>query len=118
MLQRRYVRQEYCADFELVARRYLDVVHHRIFRWHFLEQAEVPAIAHALGMERGQGFHAVYRIEEHLGRILAELLPYPLFPVREYSAAYQHTAVQPFTRVFDGVPNPRPPEALARRANA
>ncbi|MGA2773687.1 MAG: hypothetical protein ABSG26_23035 [Bryobacteraceae bacterium] len=35
-------------------------------------------------MDRGDFFHAVYRIEQRLGRIFAELQPYPLFPLNEY----------------------------------
>ena len=35
-------------------------------------------------MDRGNFFHAVYRIEQKLGRIFRELEPYPLFPVDDY----------------------------------
>jgi hypothetical protein len=35
-------------------------------------------------MDRGDFFHAVYRIEQRLGRVFAELQPYPLFPLNEY----------------------------------
>jgi hypothetical protein len=37
-----------------------------------------------LGIDRGNFFHAVYRIEQKLGRIFRELTPYPLFPVDDY----------------------------------
>jgi hypothetical protein len=37
-----------------------------------------------LGIDRGNFFHAVYRIEQKLGRVFRELEPYPLFPVDEY----------------------------------
>jgi hypothetical protein len=35
-------------------------------------------------MERGDFFHAVYRIQRKLGRIYRELAPYALFPLDEY----------------------------------
>jgi hypothetical protein len=35
-------------------------------------------------MDRGNFFHAVYRIEQKLGRVFRELEPYALFPVNEY----------------------------------
>ncbi len=35
-------------------------------------------------MDRGNFFHAVYRIEQKLGRVFRELEPYSLFPVNEY----------------------------------
>jgi hypothetical protein len=35
-------------------------------------------------LDRGTFFHAVYRIEERLGRAFTELKPYPLFPIDEY----------------------------------
>ena len=38
-------------------------------------------------MDRGAFFHAVYKIEERLGRTFAELRPYPLFPLHEYFSA-------------------------------
>jgi hypothetical protein len=35
-------------------------------------------------MDRGDFFHAVYLIEQRLGRVFAELQPYALFPLSEY----------------------------------
>jgi hypothetical protein len=40
--------------------------------------------ARKLGIDRGSFFHAVYRIEQKLGRVFRELEPYPLFPLDEY----------------------------------
>jgi hypothetical protein len=37
-----------------------------------------------LKMDRGNCFHAVYRIEQKLGRAFRELEPYALFPLDEY----------------------------------
>jgi hypothetical protein len=35
-------------------------------------------------MDRGNFFHAIYRIEKLLGRAFSELQPYPLYPLDEY----------------------------------
>jgi hypothetical protein len=35
-------------------------------------------------MDRGNFFHAIYRIERTLGKTFAELRPYPLYPLDEY----------------------------------
>jgi hypothetical protein len=41
-------------------------------------------------MERGDFFHAVYRIERKLGKIFADLEPYPLYPLPEYFNSVVH----------------------------
>jgi hypothetical protein len=76
--------EEYIADFCLVARRNLDNFEHRIFRYHFLLGADWKLCARKLGIDRGNFFHAVYRIEQKLGRVFRELEPYALFPLDEY----------------------------------
>jgi hypothetical protein len=35
-------------------------------------------------MDRGTFFHSIYRIEQRLGRVFAELEPYALYPLSEY----------------------------------
>jgi hypothetical protein len=35
-------------------------------------------------LDRGTFFHSIYRIEQRLGRVFAELEPYALYPVSEY----------------------------------
>jgi hypothetical protein len=76
--------EEYAADFILVSRRTLDPVQYRIFKYHYLLGADWKLCCHRLGIDRGNFFHAVYRIEETLGRIFRELEPYSLFPLDEY----------------------------------
>jgi hypothetical protein len=76
--------EEYIADFTLVARRTLDEFDYRLFRFHFLLGADWKLCARRLGMDRGNFYHAVYRIEQKLGRTFRELEPYPLFPLDEY----------------------------------
>ena len=77
-------RQEFTADFALVAHRTLDPEEHDVFRLHFLGRAVWRACCHALGLDRGTFFHRVYSLTERLGRTFAELRPYPLYPVSAY----------------------------------
>jgi len=76
--------EEYIADFCLVSRRVLDDFEYKLFRYHFLLGADWRLCSRKLGVDRGNFFHAVYRIEQKLGRVFRELEPYPLFPVDEY----------------------------------
>lgn len=72
------------ADFVLVSRRTLDERHHKIFQYHFLLGADWKLCCRRLGMSRGNFFHAVYRIEQRLGKAFYELEPYALYPPRDY----------------------------------
>jgi len=60
--------EEYIADFCLVARRTLSEFEYRLFRYHFLLGADWKLCARKLRIDRGNFFHAVYRIEQKLGR--------------------------------------------------
>jgi hypothetical protein len=76
--------EEYIADFCLVSRRVLSESDHKIFRFHFLLGADWKQCCPRLGLDRGTFYHQVYRIQERLGRVFAELQPYALFPLDEY----------------------------------
>jgi hypothetical protein len=76
--------EEYIADFCLVSRRTLTDFEHTLFRYHFLLGADWKLCARKLCIDRGTFFHAVYRIEQKLGRVFRELQPYALFPLDEY----------------------------------
>jgi len=76
--------EEYIADFCLVSRRTLTDSEHRLFRYHFQLGADWKLCARRLGIDRGNFFHSVYRIEQKLGRVFRELEPYALFPLDEY----------------------------------
>ncbi len=76
--------EEYVADFELLARRTLDAAHYKIFRYHFLLGADWKLCMRKMGTTRGNFFHAVYRIEEWLGKAFYEVEPYALYPPRDY----------------------------------
>lgn len=77
---------EYVADFELVGRRSLYGVDKQIFELHFLGGLMwyqcIPRLE--VWLTRGNFFHAVYRVEQKLGRVFCELRPYPLYPIDEY----------------------------------
>jgi len=76
--------EEYMADFWLVTKRTLDDFEFKIFRFHYLLGAEWRLCCRQLGIDRGTFFHAVYRIQQKLGRVFRELEPYSLFPLDEY----------------------------------
>jgi hypothetical protein len=76
--------EEFMADFILVSRRTLGDSDYQVFKYHFLLGADYRLCCRKLGMERGAFFHAVYRIEQSLGRVFRELEPYALFPLDDY----------------------------------
>jgi len=71
----------------LVSKRFLDEFEYKLFRFHFLLGADWRLCCRQLKMEKGVFFHAVYRIQQKLGRAFRELTPYPLFPLDEYFGA-------------------------------
>ena len=76
--------EEYIADFTLISKRVLDDFDQKLFRYHFLLGADWKLCSRQLHIDRGNFFHAVYRIEQKLGRTFRELQPYPLYPLDEY----------------------------------
>ncbi|MEO8026879.1 MAG: hypothetical protein ABI823_10410 [Bryobacteraceae bacterium] len=67
-----------------MTKRTLDELEHRLFRYHFILGADWKLCCRKLNVDRGTFFHAVYRIEQKLGRVFRELKPYPLYPLDEY----------------------------------
>ena len=102
--------EEYAADFILVSRRHLSEEEYQIFRFHFLLGADWKLCARQLGMDRGNFFHAVYRIEQKLGRIFRELQPYCLFPLDEYF--HGPSRLTPLSRTLKPENSQRIPEHL------
>ena len=76
--------EEYIADFCLISKRVLDEEEYRIFKFHYLLGADWKLCCRRLKMDRGNFFHAVYRIQQKLGRVFRELQPYALYPLDEY----------------------------------
>jgi hypothetical protein len=88
--------EEYMADFMIVAKRTLNRAEHQLFRFHYLLGADWRLCCRRLNVEKGQFFHAVYRVEQKLGRIFRELQPYPLYPLDEYfnGVTLEHRALR------------------------
>jgi hypothetical protein len=82
MYSRRH--EEFMADFVLIARRTLSDLDYQVFRLHHLLGADWKLASRHLKIDRGNFWHAVYRIEQKLGRAYCEIEPYPLFPLDEY----------------------------------
>jgi hypothetical protein len=99
--------EEYIADFCLVSRRVLNESERRLFRYHFLLGADWKLCSRKLGMDRGTFFHAVYRIEQKLGRVFRELEPYPLFPVDEYFNGPSRIGPSTALSIRKDVPRPK-----------
>jgi len=104
------------ADFYLVAKRILDESEFRVFRFHFLLSADWKLCCRRLKIDRGTFFHAVYRIEQKLGRSYREIRPYSLFPTDEYfGGTVRKGNVVNMPALADVEPKPivRPPMRLA-----
>lgn len=76
--------EEYIADFHLITKRHLNELEWQIFNYHFLLGADWKLCCSKLKIDKGNFFHAVYRIQHRLGRVFREIEPYPLFPLDEY----------------------------------
>jgi hypothetical protein len=64
-----------------------------------------------LGMDRGNFFHELYRIQQRLGRVFRELQPYGLYPLDEYFGGCTRE-IAPRARLRMSHPTPvRPPVA-------
>jgi hypothetical protein len=66
----------------------------RVFHTHFMLGADWKLCSRQLGIDRGTFFHLVYNVENRLGRVFAELAPYPLYPVAEYFSGVTRYDVQ------------------------
>lgn len=84
--------EEYIADLCLVSKRVLNESDYQVFKFHFLLGADWKLCCQRLNLDRGNFFHQVYRIQERLGRVYAELEPYALFPLDEYFGGGTHGA--------------------------
>ena len=78
--------EDYICDFYLVSKRTLSEFEFEVFRNHFLLGADWRLCCRQMKIDRGTFFHAVYRIQQKLGRAFREIEPYSLFPLDEYFA--------------------------------
>lgn len=98
--------EDYVADFCLVSRRTLDDFEYKVFRYHFLLGADWRLCCRQMKIDRGTFFHAVYRVEQQLGRIFRDLEPYSLYPLDEYFGGTIRKASPPSTAVVTELPKP------------
>lgn len=94
--------EEYIADFCLVSKRTLPPFDYEVFRNHFLLGADWRLCCRQMRIDRGAFFHALYRIQQKLGRVFREIRPYSLYPVDEYFAGRVRRRVKVIT-----MPSPR-----------
>ena len=81
------------ADFCLIGQRVLDEFEGQIFRIHYQLGADWKLCCERLHLDRGEFFHHIYSIERRLGRALAEMEPYALYPPSEYfTGGFRHEA--------------------------
>lgn len=104
--------EEYLADFYLVSKRHLAATEWDIFRYYFILGADWKLCCSRLNMDRGNFFHAVYRIEQKLGLVFRELEPFALYPLDEYFHGTTREPVKaqtppPPPASLKGVPGPR-----------
>jgi hypothetical protein len=76
--------EEFSADFYLLAKRTLAPKDFSIFRLYCLAGCNWKYCVEVLNVSRGDFFHAVYRIQETVGKAAVELRPHALYPLREY----------------------------------
>jgi hypothetical protein len=68
----------------LICKRALNPFDYKVFKFHYLLGADWKLCCRQLHMDRGNFFHAIYTIEQKLGRVFATLRPYGLYPLGEY----------------------------------
>lgn len=109
------------ADFCLVGKRALadSPLELAVFKAHFLLASDWKLCCRQMNIDRGTFFHAVYRVQERLGRVYAELKPYPLYSPREYFG-FHLSNVNPCVPVVVRIgPGPlRPPLAQPQQPQA
>jgi hypothetical protein len=97
--------EEFLADFIGLAQQTLNEADYKLFKYHFLLGADYNLCTRKLGLNKGNFFHAVYRIEAALGRAFVETKPYGIYPLHAY-----------FGKVSDAEPvKPLQPPPAARR---
>lgn len=97
-------REEFIADFCLVSARELGPVEYGVFRDYFVIGWDWKTCCSRLKLDRGNFFHLVYLIEQKLGKIFAELEPYPLYPLDEYFGGKVRTERPPRWPAKQAVP--------------
>jgi hypothetical protein len=82
--------EDYCADFQAAARRVLSPQLYRVFGFYHLLGAAADLVAGRLSISRSVLYGMVAEIEERVGRELALMQPYSLYPPRAYLGLIAH----------------------------
>jgi hypothetical protein len=82
--------EDYCADFEAAARRVLSPQLYRVFRLCHVLGAATDLVARRLSVSRSVLYDVVAEIEEQVGRELALMQPYSLYPPHVYLGSTAH----------------------------
>jgi hypothetical protein len=101
--------EEFRADFQLVSTRALadHPLEAAVFQRHYIDGHEWRESCRLIRCAKGEFFHAVYRLQQLLGRAFAETLPYALYPVAEYFAGVVTVAPKPAAAQILRMPWPR-----------
>ncbi len=76
--------EDYCADFHAAGRRVLPENLYRVFSFYHLLGAHWTLVRKRLGVPRSSLFACTAEVELRVGRELAHMVPYSLFPPHEY----------------------------------
>lgn len=87
--------EEFSADFYVVAKRELSDFDWRLFKLHMIGERNSTECVPVLGCNKTFFYKAVYRIEEQMGKVYAELQPYRLFPLSEYFSSCEPRELLP-----------------------
>ena len=79
-------KQEFVADFEIIAKRIFAASskEYQVFQLYFLAGQDWKVCTRVVGIDRGNFFHMVYKVEECLGRAYFEVRPHSLYPTADY----------------------------------
>lgn len=94
--------EEYCADFALVSKRYLNEKEYKLFRYHVMLGADAKLIARREQVPEWAVQAAISSMEAKLGAAYSSVRPYTLFPLDEYFSQVLHNGVP-----SQGTPEPR-----------
>lgn len=79
-----YPDHEFLADVEIRAKSVLPFRERRVFELSELQGMDFRGCCRILDIDKGNFFHAVYRMQHLLGRAFRETKPHPLYPIGLY----------------------------------
>lgn len=79
--------EDYCADFQASGRRALNDELYRVFRFYHLLGGAAELVARRTGLSLRQLFRHIGQIEQLVGREVALMEPYSLYPPKDYMRA-------------------------------